>query len=311
MYKRQVLPPFEPGRPIGTVFDPEALEICGDDVQVGGLPPIDAVARYTSADDRGPDITTTLRLLSDGSETAYRRLSQAGESYRVISRRPPVAAVDESSELDRLFLIIEGRVPRSVEGIVFTGAEGMLPPRAELIAFVEGLPKSRVRRAYEIAENGREPNALIDDLGLRKVQRVHHLDLDFETLGSDAYLAIAGWIREGGEPIEPPSLVEERFTVELARADGSRTTLPLTGPFAGSDEAGSRWEYASPEARVQIADNCRLTGSLWTWAVARTDEPLELVVTDIATGESVAQLLWTDRSEVSSLSDTAALDFCS
>jgi hypothetical protein len=307
---RVVLPPFEPGMPIGTVFDPEALDICGDDVQVGGLPPIDALARYTSADDRDPDITTELRLLSDGSETAYRRLSQAGETYRVISRRPPIAAVDESGELDRLFLIIEGRVPRSVEGIVFTGDEGMLPARAELTAIVEGLPKSRVRRAYEIAENGREPNALIGDLGLRKVQRIHHLDLDFETLGSDAYLAIAGWIREGGKPIEPPSLVEDRFVVELARADGSRTRLPLTGPFVGSDAAGSRWEYAGPEARVQIADNCRLTGSYWTWAVARTEEPLELVVTDTASGDSVAQLLWTDRSDVSSLADSAALDFC-
>jgi hypothetical protein len=308
---RTVLPPFEPGRPIGTVFEPDAFDICGDDVQVGGLPPLDALARYTSADERDPDVTSRLRLLSDGSETAYRRLSQADERYRLISRRPPIAAVDESSDFDRLFLIIEGRVPRSVEGIVFTGNEGMLPPRARLTEFVAKLPKSRVRRAYEMAENGREPNALIDDLGLRRVQRVHHIDLDFQSLGSEAYLAIAGWIREGGKPIEPPALVEERFTVELARADGSRTPLPLIGPFVGSDEAGTRWDYGTTEARVQIADNCRLTGSFWTWAVARTDEPLELVITDTVAGESVAQLLWTDRSELSSLSDTSALSTCS
>lgn len=307
---RPLLPPFEPGQPIGTVFDPEALDICGDDVQVGGLPPLDALATYTAADDSDPDLSTQVRLLSDGAEKAYRRLSQAGDSYRVINRRTPIALIDESTELDRLFLIIEGRIPRSVEGIVFTGDEGMLPNRAQLGEVLEELPKSRVRRAYEMAENGREPNALIDDLGLREVQRVHHVDLDFETLGAEAYLAIAGWIREGGEPIKPPALVDERFTVELARADGSSTPLPLIGPFVGSKEAGSRWEYGSTDARVQVVDNCRLTGSFWTWAAARTDEPLELIITDTVSGDAVSQLLWTDRRELSRLSDTSALTSC-
>ena len=58
-----------------------------------------------------------------------------------------------------------------------------------------------------------------------------HVALDFETLGADAYLAIARWIKEGGEPIEPPSPVEARFTVEIVRADGTRTDVPLVGPL--------------------------------------------------------------------------------
>jgi len=307
---RPILPAFEPGKPIGTILDAQALAICSDDVQVGGLPPLDATARYTSADDRDPDITTEVRLLSDGAERAYRRIAQGVETYRIITRRAPVAAIDESDGFDRLFLFTEGRILRSVEGIVLSGEEGMLPSNAQLGKALESLPKSRVRRAYEIAKNGRDPNALIGDLGLRKVQRVHHVDLDFDTLGADAYLALAGWIKEGGAPLDPPALVDERFTVELVRVDGTRTPLPLTGPFVGSEAAGTRWEYGSADARAQIIDNCRLTGSYWTWAGARTDEPLELVVTDSETGESVAQLLWTDRREVSALADSAALTGC-
>lgn len=307
---RPALPPFQPGVPIGTVFDAQALEVCGEDVQVGGLPPLDATGTFTSADGRGQDLTAAIRLLSDGAERAYRRIAQGGQTYRVISRRAPVAAIDDSADLDRLYLLTEGRIPRSVEGIVFSGGEGMLPEQAALAAKVEDLPKSRVRRAYELASNGRLPKALMGDLGLRGVQRVHHVDLDFETLGSDAYLALAGWIRKGGQPIEPPALVEQRFTVELVRADGSRSELPLTGPFVGSDAAGSRWEYGSNEARVQISDSCRLTGSFWTWAGARTDEPLELAITDTVSGQTVSHLLWSDRREVSTMADTAALTGC-
>ena len=135
-------------------------------------------------------------------------------------------------------------------------------------------------------------------------------DLDFETLGSDAYLALAGWIRKGGQPIEPPALVDQRFTVELVRADGTRSELPLTRPIVGSDAAGTRWEYGSNEARVQISDSCRLTGSFWTWAGARTDEPLELAITDTVSGQTVSHLLWSDRREVSTMADTAALTGC-
>jgi hypothetical protein len=307
---RPLLPPFEPGAPIGTVFDPDALAICGDDIQMGGLPPLDAQVSYASANERYPDITSAMRLLSDGAQGAYRRIAQADQTYPIITRRPPIAAVDESDDLDRLMLFIEGRVPHSVEGIVLSGPEGMLPPRAQLLKALESLPKSRVRRASELAANGRRPGALIDKLGLRQVERIYNADLTFQTLGAKAYLALAGWIDAGDKPIELPALVEERFVVELVRADGSRERLPLIGPLVGSDAARSRWDYGSDTARVQILDQCRSSGTFWDWAVARLDEPVELAITDTQSGETFSQLLWTDRQDVSSLSDTTTLTSC-
>jgi hypothetical protein len=49
---RLVLPAFEPGVPIGTQFEPEALAVCDEESQVGGLPPLDATATLTSANNR-------------------------------------------------------------------------------------------------------------------------------------------------------------------------------------------------------------------------------------------------------------------
>lgn len=307
---RVTLPPYDPGQPIDTVFDPEALPICGDDVQMGGLPALDALATFTAAGGRGEDGVDAIRLLSDGSDRAYRRLVRVGQDFSIISRGLPVVAIDGSPEEDQIYLFTEGRTPRTVEGIVFSGAEGMLPDRAQLDRALAKVTKARVRRAFETAKNGRVPRGIIEDLGLRRVERVHHVGLDFSTLGADAYLAMARWIREGSKPPEPPALVQQRFGVELVRADGTRTALPLTGPFVGSASEGRLWQYGTSDAMVQIADTCVLDGSYWVWAGARTDEPLELVVTDDATGGSVTQLLWTDREEISRLADTASLELC-
>jgi hypothetical protein len=186
----------------------------------------------------------------------------------------------------------------------------MLPARADLAKSLTSLPKARVRRAAELAQNGRRPNALIDSLGLRKVERVHNVDLDFETLGADAYLAIAGWIREGRKPIEPPALVDQRFIVELVHVDGTREELPLTGPFVGSPEAGSSWEYGTTDARVQVRDECRLSGTFWDWAAARVTEPVELAITDTQTGTTTSQLLWTDLRDLSRVSSSSTIDSC-
>jgi hypothetical protein len=49
---------------------------------------------------------------------------------------------------------------------------------------------------------------------------------------------------------------------------------------------------------------------MWTWAGARTDAPLELVITDGSTGESVSHVVWTDGREVSRHSDTSTLAAC-
>jgi len=193
---------------------------------------------------------------------------------------------------------------------VFTGDEGMLPARAQLEKALDGIANARVRRAFEAAKGGKVPRGIIEDLGLRKVQRVHHADLDFQSLGSEAYLTIAGWIAEGKTPLEPPALVDERFTVELVTTDGTRTAVPLTGPLVGSEQDGHVWHYGSADTLVQIADECGMTGSFWTWAGTRAADPLELVITDTVAGASATPLTWTARGDLALLSDTAALTTC-
>jgi hypothetical protein len=305
-----VLPPFEPGVPIGTLFEPEALPLCDDESQAGGLPPLDALATFTSANARGSDTTDIITLLSDGSDDAYQRVVRDDESLTVISRRSPMAAIDDSPGTDQLMLLTESRTPRQLEGIVFSGGESMLPAQAKLGKDLKSLTNSRVRRAYETAKNGRVPQGIIEDLGLKKVDRIHHVSLDFDTLGAEAYLAAARWIKTGGAPIEPPNPVEQRFTVEIVQAGGDSQMVPLVGPLVGSDAEGQRWEHASKTALVQIIDTCALTGSFWTWAGVLADEPVELVITDTTDGTLVSHLVWTDRRDVSRMSDTASLTSC-
>ena len=306
---RPRLPSFEPGMSIETVLDPAALSVCGDDVQVGGLPRLDATVTLTSAKAGGQDGSATISLLSDGAERAYQRLFQGDNAFRIVGRGSPVAAVDESPEFDRLYLLSEGRTPHSVEGVVFSGDQGMLPAKAKLERALARITDARVRRAFETAKRGKVPKGIIEDLGLRKVRSVHHADLDFETLGSTAYLTSAGWIDGGANPVEPPQPVEARFTVELVTAAGERTRVPLVGPLVGSDEAGGRWDHRAEDAIVQIVEACDLSDTYWLWAGVLTDEPLELVVTDTASGASEALLLWTERRSVSRVADTS-LEFC-
>jgi len=307
---RPYLAAFEPGKPVDAMLDPAALSICGEYSQVGGLPRLDATVTLTSARDDGQDGAATISLLSDGAERAYQRLVQGDYAYRILERGSPVAAIDESPDFDRLYLLTEGRTPRTVEGIVFSGNEGMLPAERKLEKALRKITDARVRRAFEAAKGGKVPAGIIKDLGLRKVQRVHHADLDFETLGWPAALTRAGWIREGAVPVQPPALVEERFTVELASADGERTPVPLRGPVKGSAAAGNRWDYQAEGVLAQVIDACDTSDTFWIWAGARTDEPLELVVTEVASGETVTLLLWTERRGVSRLTDTSSLAFC-
>lgn len=306
---RLVLPAFRPGEPVGVVFDPEALAICREG-PVGGLPPIGGTATYTSVTSSCPDDSATIELLSDGVEDAYRTFERDRTmTGRVISDLP-IAVVDDAPERDELHLFAEGRTPRLVEGVLFSGDEGMLPARARLDKALRGVTRARVRRAFEAAKGWKIPKPLIADLGLKDVGCVYHVSLTFDTLGADAYLAQAGWIRDGGAPLEPPRLVDERYVVDLVRADGQSSRLPLTGPYEGSSGAGQYWEHSSDAAKVHIIDGCALSGSLWTVAAAVTDEPLELMVTDTQSGAVASYVLWTDREEVARLADTASLAGC-
>jgi hypothetical protein len=308
MSHETVLPAFRPGEPIGAVFEPEALAICRGG-PTGGLPPVQGSAIYTSASPACNDAVSSLDLLSDGEEEAYRSFVRSGETNRVISDEP-IAVIDDSSEWDELHLLVEGRTPRRVEGVMFSGAEGMLPRQSSLEAALRDITRSRVKRAFEAAKNKVVPRPLMADLGLGEVDCVYHVSLELDSLGADAYLAQAGWIRDGGPALEPPQLVEPRFTVEVARADGETTALPLTGPYQETPGEGLFWEHASDIAKVVIIDGCPLSGSLWTVAGAVTDEPLELTVTDTVTSSTTIFPLWTDREEVSRLVDTASLAGC-
>ncbi len=306
---RLVLPAYEPGNPIGSLLEPEALRVCGDEPR-GGLPALKGSARLTATDGSGAVDDDAIELRSDGDDDAYRRLVRGGVSYPIISTRSPIVAVDDSSSFDELVLLAEGRTPRQVEGVAFRGDQGMLPPAAALEKAAKRLDRSRVRRAFETAKNMRVPQGIIDDLGLRGVDQVHHVSLDLETLGADAYLAQAGWIRQQGGGLEPPLPVAERFSVETTGASGEPLSIPLVGPLVGSDEEGRQWEYRSDDVLVQVMDACALGGTFWMLAGAVTDEPLELTITDSVSGGSASYPLWTEGKDVSRLSDGASLAFC-
>ena len=306
---RTVLPAFRPGEPIGAVFDPEALAICREG-PTGGLPEVGGTAVYTSVTPACSDGVAGIELLSDGRADAYRSYVRDGTETDRVIRDQPVAVVDDSAEWDELHLLAEGRTPRRVEGVLFSGDQGMLPRQASLDSALKDVTKSRVRRAFEAAKNKVVPGPLIDDLGLTDVRCIFHVSLEFDSLGADAYLAEAGWIKDGGPALEPPRLVEPRFTVDLVQADGESTTLPLTGPYEGTSGEGVLWEYGSAGAKVEIIDGCALSGSFWTIAAAVTEEPLELVIADTRSGAPVSHVLWTDRADVSRLADTASLTSC-
>lgn len=306
---RLVLPAFRPGEPVGLVFDPEALAICREGPR-GGLPPVGGTATYTSVTPSCSDDSVTIELLSGGADDAYRSFERDRTVTGEVISDLPIAVVDDTTERDELQLFAESRTPRLVEGVLFSGDEGMLPSRAKLDKALRDVTKARVRRAFEAAKGWKIPKPLIGDLGLEDVRCVYHVSLTFDTLGADAYLAIAGWIQDGGVPLEPPRLVEERFTVDLVRGDGASSRLPLTGPYEGGSGAGQYWEHSSDEAKVQIIDGCALSGSFWTVAAGVTDEPLELLVKDIHSGASASYVLWTDREAFARLADTASLVSC-
>jgi hypothetical protein len=246
-------------------------------------------------------------LLSGGADDAFREVDRGSATNDVVFSRDPIAIRDRSPEVDELFLLAEGRTPGRVEGVRFTGPQGMLPGSTALERAVAGLTRARVRRAFEAAKIQLVPDQLIETLGLRRVQCIFHVSLDVEAPGGSAYLAAADWIRDGGPAIQPPRLVDPRFDVQLRRADGTSEPLPLTGPWQGSPGEGVYWEHATDTAKVRIIDGCALGGAYWTLAAAVTDEPLELVVTDPRTGNALEQVLWTDREAVSRLADTSGL----
>jgi hypothetical protein len=305
-----VLPRYEPGGTIGTVLAPEALDICRGG-PAGGLPEVAGTATLTSVTDRCSDDVETVALLSEGRNDGYRALVRDGTERDRVIRESPIAVVDDRADGDSLLLLAEGRTPRQVEGVLFSGPQGMLPKQAALDKALDGIARSRVRRAFEAAKSSTPPEPLMRDLGLHDVACVFHVGLDLQTPGAAAYLQQAGWIAEGARPILPPQPVEPRFDVALVSSEGTTTPLPLTGPLEGTPAAGRLWVHEGDRARVEIVDACDLTDTYWTIAAAVTEEPLELVITDRATGTAVTQLLWTDRDPVSRLTDTTSLPFCS
>jgi hypothetical protein len=306
---RAVLPAFEPGEPIGTILETEALPVCGD-APVGGLPTLEGTATLTAVRGRGRDYAEPVALSSEGRDDAYRSIVRGGVGSTVISDGAVIVAIDGSGAYDELVVLTEGRVPKRVEGLVFSGEEGMLPARSELDKALKGITRGRVREASKTARNRRVPGVIVDKLGLKGVDTIHHLRLALDTLGADAYLAEAGWIKEGGPALEPPQPVEERFTVELLDAAGEARRLPLLGPLVGSEDEGRLWRYGDDGAFVEVIDGCELSGSFWTLAGAETDGPLELVVTDTLSGVVATHQLRPYRATMASLSDSSSMPGC-
>lgn len=307
--KRIVLPALEPGEPIPTILETEGLRICRDG-PTGGLPALSGIGTYKSAVPRCFDSTDSIELLSGGRDDAYRTLIRNRFEVSNVIRDKPISAVDASPDFDEIHLFAEGRTPRQVEGVVISGVPGMLPPRAQLDKRLKSITNARIRRAFETAKGGRVPKGILEDLGVKGVECVHHVSLDLETLGADAYLAEAGWIKDGGRALEPPKPVEDRFSVEIRRASGESTTLPLLGPLVGSAEAGRRWDYGADGVQVEIANGCALSDSFWVIAATETNEPLELVVTDSLTDGSSSHVLWNDRDGPAWIADTEGLESC-
>ena len=306
---RTVLPAFEPGAPIEAAFDPEALAICREG-PTGGLPELRGTAVLTSATSRCDDRSVDVTLLSQGSEEGYQLLLRDGAEEARILRTGPVAMVGQAADGADVYLLTEGRTPRQVEGLLFSGDRDMLPREASLEAALDRLTPARVRRGFEAAKSMKVPKLVIDDLGLGSVACTYHVSLQLQTPGADAYLAQAGWIREGGTPLEPPELVPPRFSVDLVAADATTTALPLVGPYQGAPGEGQIWEHASDAARVEVIDGCQLGGSYWVVGAAMTDVPLQLTVTDSETGASTTLELEPREEGVAGVADTASLAAC-
>ena len=207
--------------------------------------------------------------------------------------------------------MVEGRTPRRIEGVVFSGPKGMLPKRAKLDRGLDALTYGRVRRAFEAAKNERLPDLLIEDLGLKRVRCVHHISLEFATTSASVYLDTAGWIEDGGTLPEPAPLVEPRFTVEVISADGSSVSLPLVGPDVGSSEDGKLWRYGDAQTIVQVVDNCEFSGSHWMFAASAGETPIQLMITAIVGGETASYALAGRTDGTMALADTSALRACS
>ena len=83
---RTVLPAYEPGGAIGTIFEPEALAICREG-PTGGLSEAGGVATYTSVSPRCEDRTESIVLLAEGREDGYRALIRDGVDRDRVDQR--------------------------------------------------------------------------------------------------------------------------------------------------------------------------------------------------------------------------------
>ncbi|MFV2064750.1 MAG: hypothetical protein ACC726_14755 [Chloroflexota bacterium] len=305
-----VMPAYAAGAPIQVVFDPDALAACGDQ-PLGGLPELTGTATYTAATAACDDDSAAFRLQSNGEADAYRSYVRRADARNEIVSTNPVVTIDQDKERDELHLMVEGRTPRRIEGVVFSGPAGMLPKRAKLDRGLATLTRGRVRRAFEAAKNERLPDLLIEDLGLKRVTCVYHVSLEFATPGASVYLDSAGWIEDGGTLPEPAPLVEPRFAVAVIAADGGTTPLPLVGPAVGSDGDGRLWRYADGQTIAQVVDNCDLSGSYWTFAASVAEGAAQLVLTDARDGEATSYAFDARGDRAAALADSSTLRACS
>ena len=173
-----------------------------------------------------------------GARTATGPSSATARSGTASSARSPSPSSTTAGSGIELHLLAEGRTPRQVEGVLFSGAQGMLPGQASLEKALgghhQGTRPARLRGRQGLdrpAAAHRRPGPDGRRLRLPRQPRVR------ARLARTPTSPQAGWIDEGGAPLEPPQLVAERFTVDLVSADGVQHAAAADRPLAGQPPA--------------------------------------------------------------------------
>jgi hypothetical protein len=327
------LPAREPGRPADAIVGLEALPICSDiDGSSAGISPLEGTAHYTGVAEGCSDESNPLTLIPRGRDRTFREFRLGdGPALRVISNEP-VVVIDDSGSRHEIILFAEARLPGRVEGVAIRGSAKMLPGRQALLRRLSGMTNGRVRRAFEAAVNGRVPRGLIDELGIRQIECVHHVRLEFADADASDRLFAAGWLKEdpeigdvavddagsasdGGATVaDPVTPTDEdgRFIIEVVDADGRIDEIPLLSPPSERDSAIRSWAFHASDSLVWIVDVCDYTDSFWALAGSKSESEFELIILDLKANESksyqVAQAL--GGSLAPAVADTQAFLTC-
>lgn len=328
------LPAREPDRPVEVVIGLDALAVCGEiDASATAIGALEGTAHYTGVGERCTDRSSAIDLVprSRGSGFGVVRLGDDG-AHRVISS-DPVVLVDDNGSQHEIVLFAEARLPGRVEGVAISGSSRLLPGRAALEKRLGKVTDSRVRRAFEAAVNGRVPEGLIEELGIRRVGCVHHVRLDFEAADAKDRLFAAGWLKEDPEvgelaedvapgasedddaPTAAAATADEdgRFIIESMDADGQLDEIPLLRAPSERQSTIRSWTFGNSETLAQVLDACEYTDTFWALVGSKTESEFDLTILDLVANEqaSYTMVQALGGSLAPAVVDTQALFTCS